>query len=272
MSARAASIRRAAIGNPFLAAASALMMLATAGCERQAEPVDSVSAAATAKAAATAEFADYYVQQKAGTDLAQVPPGTRARLLEDLARLRAAAMLGERHANASTVGDVELARLEILARSAADSAGVYAAPSEAEMQAAYQAYVQSLPPDEFHAQHILVATEPLAASIIAALDGGAVFADIAAARSADDSRTKGGDLGWIRPGHLPAELFQALATLQAGGYTKQPVHTAYGWHVIKLLELRPGIAPPYEEVRAQLAVNLQEARYQRFLNTAQATR
>lgn len=271
MNAPEPALARAAIRFRCLMAASALTILGATGCERRTEPGAAASEAVDADGLASTALVDYYVRQKTGVDAARVPPGTKAQLVEELTRLRAAAMLGEQRATPETLGAVELARLEIFARAAAETAGVFAAPSDAELQAAYDAYVKSLPPSEFHARHILVPTEELAHAVIAALDGGAGFAELAAQRSAEaESATRGGDLGWIRPGHLPEQFFNALGTLQDGEYTRQPVKTAYGWHVIGRIESRVGRPLPLDQVRAQLATNLLQQRYQQFLETSVA--
>jgi len=83
--------------------------------------------------------------------------------------------------------------------------------------------------------------------------------------SADDSKSRGGDLGWIAPGKLPAEFTGALRDLKAGQLAPKPVHTIYGWHLIKLIETRVATAPPFDQVKAQLATTLQQERYGKFL-------
>ena len=246
---------------------AALMAITASGCSKHAEnsTPEGASGSATPSAAAQS-LSNYYVHEKAGVALDQVPTATRTRLLEDLKRLQAAAAVGARNEKPDVANAIELSRLEILARSAAEAAGVYAPPTDAELQLAYQAYLQTLPASEFHAAHILVANEILANAVIAELGSGKSFAEVARERSADDSKSKGGDLGWIHPGHLPAEIFTALATLKPGQYTKTPVHTPYGWHVIELIEVRPASPPPFDQVKAPLATNLQQERYQKFLD------
>ena len=207
---------------------------------------------------------DAYIAQHAGAATGSIDAERRGELEQGFAQLSASAKLGKAVPGATASAD--LARLETLANEAAKAAGVYAPPADAELRQAYQAYLQTLPASEYHAVHILVANEPLATAVITELDGGEKFADVAAKRSADDSKSKGGDLGWIHPGHLPAEIFTALATLKPGQYTKTPVHTPYGWHVIELIETRPASPPPFDQVKAQLAANLQQARYQKFLD------
>jgi len=219
--------------------------------------------------ASTKSLEDYYIRQKVGVAAEKVPAKTRSRLVGDLKKLHGAAAVGAQAVKPETANAIELSRLEILARSAAEAAGVYAAPSTAELQQAYQQYLQTLPASEFHAAHILMATESAASTIITKRQGGADFAEVAKSDSADDSKSKGGDLGWIHPGHLPPQFLAALKTLQPGEYTKAPVHTPYDWHVIRLGETRAVEPPPFEPVKAQLATNLQLERYQRFLEQSE---
>jgi peptidyl-prolyl cis-trans isomerase C len=211
---------------------------------------------------------DAYVKEKSGVPPDQVSATLKASLLTDLEKLKAAAEAGEIRADPETVQEIELQRLELLAHSAAEASGVFTPPSEADLQAAYEQYKAGLPAQEFHVAHILVATEDAAKLLIIELQSGADFAKMAGAQSADDSKTRGGDLGWIAPGKLPVDFTNALQALKPGQITARPVHTIYGWHVIKLLESRPAGAPPFDQVKAQLAANLQQARYKQFLELA----
>ena len=167
---------------------------------------------------------------------------------------------------------MELARLRTLARSAAGSTGVYAEPGEQEIEAAYRAHVESLPASEFQVSHILVPTEASARAFIERLGRGENFATLARENSADDSAQRGGSLGWIHAGKLPAAFTDAVQRLQPGRWTADPVQTPYGWHVIRLEATRPPAAPPpLEQVRAQIVANIQEERYRRFLHDSVKT-
>jgi peptidyl-prolyl cis-trans isomerase C len=211
---------------------------------------------------------DAFIAKEAGIEPAQADANLRQQLALELAKLQAAATKGGSVPGAEARSD--LARLEVLAHAGAEAAGVYALPTDAELEEAYRQYRQTLPASEYHAAHILVATETQAMVVIGELGRGVAFADLAAKQSADDSKSKGGDLGWIRPGQLPLELFEALYSLKPGDYSKTPIQTTYGWHVIRLLQTRPAESAPYEQVKAQIAVNLQQDRYQRFLDQSLA--
>ncbi len=105
---------------------------------------------------------------------------------------------------------------------------------------------------EVHASHILVATEADALAIIAELKKGGDFAAIAKARSSDPGAAQGGDLGWFKKGDMLPEFATAAFALQPGQFTETPVHTQYGWHVIRVDERRTTPPPTFEQARDEL--------------------
>ena len=111
-----------------------------------------------------------------------------------------------------------------------------------------------------------MATENAANLLLVKLQSGTDFAKLARTESADDSRSRGGDFGWIAPGKLPVAFTDAVKSLKPNQTTQKPVHTPYGWHLINLLETRAASAPPFDQVKAQLAANLQQERYQKVLD------
>jgi peptidyl-prolyl cis-trans isomerase C len=228
-------------------------------------PPASPTVATVAGQPITQTLFDHYIQVKSGATPDKVNPELRKFLLADLTRLKAAAIAGESNASDDIQQQLELQRLETLAHSAATAAGVFANPSDTDLKSAYDKFVNSLPASEYHVAHILVATEGAASVLITRLQSGQDFAKLATDESADDSKEKGGELGWISPGKLPPAFTDAVQSLKVNTFTAKPIHTAYGWHIIKLLETRPGTAPPFDQVKAQLAANLQQERYQQFL-------
>jgi peptidyl-prolyl cis-trans isomerase C len=196
----------------------------------------------------------------------RVPQQRRAQLLEELKKLTAAAQIESAQISPNVQQKIDLQRLETLAHAGAVSAGVFATPTDPVLAAAYEKFKAGLPAREYHVAHILVATENLATSVIVLLRSGEDFAKVAKEKSADDSKDRGGDIGWIAPGKLPLAFTDAVARLKTGEFTQQPVKTSYGWHIIRLIETRPKDAPPFEEVKAQIAANLQQERYQTFLD------
>ena len=140
---------------------------------------------------------------------------------------------------------------------AALQAVVAEAVTDATIQAAYDAkYKGSAPLIEYHASHILVATEEQAKDLKAQLDGGADFAALATANSTDGSAAGGGDLGWFGPGMMVKPFEDAVIALQPGQISA-PVQTQFGWHLILLSETRDAAAPPLADVSAELSADLQ---------------
>jgi len=233
------------------------------GCAGK-SPEDMVVAKAGEREITAGLFAAYTKQVAKGTP-DQLDRAYRQRLLQQLVQLTLAADREAVLADKKTAAQAELQRLELYAKAGATRAGVFAAPTKAELQQAYAEFVKSQPPAEFRVAHVLVPTENLARGVIRRLSAGEKFAALARSESADDSRSRGGDIGWVHPGHLPKPFVDAVAALKLGQYTVQPVKTPYGWHVIRLLESRPAAVPPLADVQAQLAVNLQQQRYENFL-------
>lgn len=107
--------------------------------------------------------------------------------------------------------------------------------------------------EEVRAAHILVPDEAKAKEIIAQLDKGADFADLAKANSTDPSaKQNNGELGWFKKGDMLPEFSDAAFALKPGQITQTPVHTRFGWHVIKLEERRTAPAPSLDEVRDEI--------------------
>jgi peptidyl-prolyl cis-trans isomerase C len=141
-------------------------------------------------------------------------------------------------------------------------------PTEAQLQSAYQDQLKSADTHEYKARHILVNDEGQAKDIIAQLGKGASFASLAAKYSQDPgSKGKGGDLGdWFPASSMVPEFGGVLAGLKKGEYTKEPVHTQYGWHVIQLEDVRSVPAPTFEDMHDKLAEQLQHKSVNDYLD------
>ncbi|MBO6866646.1 MAG: peptidylprolyl isomerase [Thalassococcus sp.] len=110
---------------------------------------------------------------------------------------------------------------------------------------------------EYNANHILVETEEEAAALVAELEGGADFEALAKEKSTGPSGPSGGALGWFGEGQMVAPFEQAVMELEVGAVSA-PVQTQFGWHVIKLNETREQGAPALEEVREQIAGQIEQ--------------
>ena len=111
---------------------------------------------------------------------------------------------------------------------------------------------KATPEQEVNARHILVKTEDEARAIIKELEEGADFVELAKAKSTGPSGPKGGDLGYFGKGRMVPEFEQAAFALEKGGYTKEPVKTQFGFHIIKVEDKRDRPFPTYEESKDRL--------------------
>ena len=126
--------------------------------------------------------------------------------------------------------------------------------TDAEIRARYDKQMADTPPvNEVKARHILVKTKEEAAAIIKELDGGADFVKLANEKTNDPSgKTTGGDLGYFGPGQMVPEFEKAALVLEVGTYTKEPVQTQFGWHVIKVEDKRAQQPPAFEQVKDEM--------------------
>jgi peptidyl-prolyl cis-trans isomerase C len=143
--------------------------------------------------------------------------------------------------------------------------------SEAEIKAEYEKFKQQLGDKEYNARHILVKTEQEAKDIIAQLGKGADFAKLAKEKSLDPgSKDRGGDLDWFSPARMVKPFSEATAGLKKGEYTKTPVQTQFGWHVIKLVDVRDTQPPPFDKVKDGIQKELQQRQIEKLVTDLRA--
>lgn len=130
---------------------------------------------------------------------------------------------------------------------------VSGAITDADIRAAYDKQIAATPPgNEVRARHILVKTKEEADAIIKELDAGKSFEDIAKEKSTDPgSGANGGDLGYFSAGQMVPEFEKAAFELNVGEYTKVPVQSQFGFHIIKLEDKRQQQPPAFEQVKDQ---------------------
>src|SRR5262249_48286509 len=131
--------------------------------------------------------------------------------------------------NTDTASLLELSRLNVLQQAVQDRYLKDKKATETELRAEYETQIATMPKQEYHARHILVATEPFAQKIIQRLDKGEKFDELAKRESMDTSKTNGGDLNWFTPDRMVPEFGAAVSALKPGEYTHKPVQTQYGW-------------------------------------------
>jgi peptidyl-prolyl cis-trans isomerase C len=135
--------------------------------------------------------------------------------------------------------------------------------TDEEIKAEYDSKVAAEKGTEYKARHILVKTEAEAKKLIAELDKGADFAKLANKHSLDAKESQnGGDLGWFSAAQMVAPFSEAVAALEKGKYSKEPVKTQFGYHVILKEDSRPVTPPPLEAVKEQLTPYMQRKKVQ----------
>lgn len=144
--------------------------------------------------------------------------------------------------------------------------------TDADVRARYDKEIAAMPAtNEVRARHILVKTKEEAEAIIKQLDGGASFEDIAKEKSTDGSAAQGGDLGYFGQGQMVPEFEKAANELEIGKYSKTPVQTQFGFHVIKLEDKRAKQPPAFDQVKDQVKSMLIRDRYTDLIKQERAS-
>jgi len=160
-------------------------------------------------------------------------------------------------------------RLALISKTAIDNV-IAEGADEAEVQKAYDAQYGSVEPtSEFNASHILVETAEEAQAVIASVNDGADFAEVAKEKSTGPSGPNGGELGWFGAGVMVPEFEQAVTGMEVGAVS-EPVQTQFGWHVIKLNETRDVPPPSLDDVREELSQPLIEAKIKAHIDGIRA--
>lgn len=154
--------------------------------------------------------------------------------------------------NADIQGQMDLARQAILIR-AYLSDYVKANPiGDDQLKANYEQFKSNLGNTEYKPRHILVEKQEEAQAIIDKLGKGEKFSELAKDSKDPGSKSKGGELNWSIPGTFVKPFADAMVGLKKGEYTKSPVQTQFGYHVILLDDTRSLTPPTFEQVKPQL--------------------
>ena len=137
--------------------------------------------------------------------------------------------------------------------------------TDEETKAEYDKFASANAGKEYRARHILVEKEDQAKALIAQLKKGAKFEDLAKKNSKDPgSGANGGDLDWANASSYVKEFSDALTGLSKGKMTDAPVKTQFGYHIIRLEDVREAQLPKYEDVKPQIAQQLQQQKLAKF--------
>jgi len=160
--------------------------------------------------------------------------------------------------NAEVQSQFELARQGILVNAyLQDYVNSHPVSNEA-LKAEYDTIVKAMGDKEYKVRHILVDKEDDAKNIIAQLQKGAKFEELAKQSKDPGNKDRGGDLGWSAPSGYVKPFAEALVKLEKGKFSATPVKTDFGWHVIQLDDIRELKHPPLEEVKPQLMQRMQQ--------------
>jgi len=166
---------------------------------------------------------------------------------------------------------LELARQSILIRTLLADVQKKSTVSDAEIQAEYDKFVKENAGQEIRSRHILVETEAQAKDLIAQISKGAKFEDLAKKHSKDPgSGANGGDLDWANPAGFVPEFSAAMVKLGKGQMTDAPVKSQFGWHIIRVEDIRETQLPKLDEVKAQITQQLQQQKLAKFQDDLRA--
>jgi peptidyl-prolyl cis-trans isomerase C len=199
---------------------------------------------------------DFYVKSVAGKPSSDLSSEQRSQLLDALLRAEVVAQQAEKDGldkSGDSASQMFLMRLQVLEQAKSEAYLKDKKATDAEIRDEYDKRVAALPKTQYKAHHILVSSEDAAKAIIAQLKKGAKFEDIAKTQSSDPgAKNNGGDLGWFNPSGMVKPFADAVAALKKGETTSAPVKTEYGWHVIRLDDMRDTPIPPLEQVKTQV--------------------
>ena len=216
-----------------------------------------------------------YLESRIQKPAAQASADERENILKELTDiylLTTQARAKELANNAQTKAQLELQSRGILAQAVATDFLATNQATDDEIKAAYAQQLELAPPLEYKARHILVETQGEAQSLIAELAGGTDFAELAKEKSTGPSGSNGGDLGWFSPNQMVPPFSQAVAELENGAFTKEPVQTQFGWHVILREDSRDTAAPTLESVRDVVKQRVEQEKLQKYLEDLRATK
>ena len=160
---------------------------------------------------------------------------------------------------------LELARQSLLIRELFANFQKKNPVTDAEVKAEYDKFVAANGGKEYRARHILVEKEDEAKTLIADIKKGAKFEDLAKKASKDPgSGANGGDLDWASASSYVAEFSTAMVKLEKGQLSEAPVKSQFGFHIIRVDDVRDAQLPKLEEVKPQITQQLTQSKLGKF--------
>jgi len=257
----------------YLIAGFSAALLTLSACAKNSPPsADASVATVNGKPISNTVF-ETYAAAVARKPISELTAEQKAQALDQLISMQVAAELAEKNAadkTADVASQLVLARMNVLSESVIKKYMDEHPNTEQEIKAEYDTQVANMP-REYRARHIVVESKAVASSVIDKLNTGADFAKLAEKESQDGSAKQGGDLGWFSLTSLGPEIGKAVSSLEKGKYTREPVQTQHGWHVIKLEDFRNPEAPAYDQVKNQVAGFVQRKKLQAYLTELRKT-
>jgi peptidyl-prolyl cis-trans isomerase C len=219
------------------------------------------------KSISKSEF-DLYVENVGRQSKREIAEAEKSQMLDQFISMKLAADAAEKEgiAKDAKVNDqIELARMNVIVDAGLQKWLEAHPVTDEELRPEYDAQVAQMP-REYHARHILVDDKAKADAITKDLKAGGNFAKLAEKNSKDPSGKSGGDLGWFTLDTMVKPFADAVAALEPGQLTDEPVQSQFGWHVIKLEEARATAAPPFEEVKDRVKMFVQRKKLQTYLD------
>ena len=250
-------------------------LVALAACQQSKSPSGAASESSSSSPTVASvdgtpisrDFYEFYIKGVTGKTSSDLSPEQRTQALDNLIRAQLIAHEAEKeglNTQKDTAQLLKMEQLNVLEQALSQKFLANKQPSDDELKSEYDAEIAKMPKEEFHARHILVATQPFAQKIIERLKKGEKFEDLAKSESMDSSKTNGGDLGWFTLDHMVKPFADAVSDLKTGQYTTEPVQTQYGWHVIQLLGTRPVNPPPFDQVKQRLVQVVQAKKFRAY--------
>jgi peptidyl-prolyl cis-trans isomerase C len=208
------------------------------------------------------------LEQQIAASGRQVDDATRAQIKEEVILREVFMQEAVKRGVAGTAdykNQMELARQTILIRALFADYQKKNPVTDADLKGEYDKFSAANGGKEYRARHILVEKEDEAKAIIGAIKGGAKFEDQAKAKSKDPgSGANGGDLDWANAASYVTEFSEAMIKLEKGQMTDAPVKSQFGFHIIRVDDVRQAKLPTFEELKPQIAQQMQQQKLAEF--------
>jgi peptidyl-prolyl cis-trans isomerase C len=211
-----------------------------------------------------------YVRATERQDFDAMSPADRERVINDVIGLELLAQQAEKDgltASRTLAAQIELQRLQAVARAMATEYLKDNPPTDADIQAIYEENLPRLSGEQYKLRHILVETKAEADTVIAQLNQGSDFVALARERADGPTGPNDGDLGWLTADSLPPSFAEAVRALTAGSYSPTPVQTDAGYHVILLEDKQRQEPPALEDIRADVSSAAERKRLDDYIKT-----